>query len=108
MMPAQVHIVTVLYNSAAQLPAFLRSLTAQTLQEWRLIAVDNASRDASRRLIVAMDDPRVVIIDNATNLGFARAANQGLRAAFQEGGQVFVLMNNDTAFAPDFFTSLLS
>ena len=108
MTPASVTIITVLYNSAEQLPAFVASLAGQTLRDWRLIAIDNASRDGSRGLVAAMNDPRVSIIDNPTNLGFARAVNQGLRAAVQADAPLVLLMNNDTVFAPEFLATLLA
>jgi hypothetical protein len=108
MTPARVHIVTVLYNSAAQLPGFLDCLTAQMMREWRLIAIDNASQDESRRLLEARHDTRIAIIGNAANRGFARATNQGLRVAMQDAGEIFVLMNNDTVFAPEFLTTMLA
>lgn len=106
-MATAVHLITVLYNCEATLPAFLRSLRAQTLSDWRLIAVDNASQDGSRALVTAEGDPRIHLLCNPCNLGFARAANQGLRVAAGEGGQFFILLNNDTVFAPEFLDQFI-
>lgn len=104
---AKLHIIVVLYNSAGALPGFLRSLLAQTMTDWRVIAVDNRSHDAAPSLVEACGDRRVRLIRNSTNLGFARAANQGLRAAACEGAETFVVFNPDTLFAPDFLAGLL-
>lgn len=103
---AAVHLVTVLYRSEAGLPAFLASLQAQDIADWRLHVVDNASPDRSRELVAACADPRIGMTVNAVNLGFAKAANQGLRAAAAAGGAFFLVINNDTAFAPDFLRRL--
>ncbi|SDD28810.1 hypothetical protein SAMN05444678_11193 [Sphingomonas sp. YR710] len=103
-----IHIVTVLYNSAPVLDRFVASLVAQTNTRWRLIAIDNASRDGCADRLAALGDPRIVVLRNPTNTGFARATNRGLRLALDEGGEFIVLMNNDVEFAPDFLGDLLA
>jgi GT2 family glycosyltransferase len=102
----RLHLVVVLYKSAEALPAFLRCLQAQTLTHWRLVAVDNASADGSAELIADLGDDRTVLLRNDRNLGFAAAANQGLREAAAEGATDFVLINPDTMFEPDFLQSM--
>src|SRR5689334_19052174 len=99
-----VYLITVLYKSETGLPLFLKSLQAQHMGNWRLYAIDNASPDASGDRVEAMAarDSRIKLHRNKTNTGFSKATNQGLRAAVADGGQVFILINNDTAFAPDF------
>ncbi len=57
-----------------------------------LIVVDNGSQDGSVEA-VRKEFPDVRIIANDRNLGFARAANQGLRAA---QGRHMILLNSDT------------
>jgi len=107
-MTAAIHIVTVLFNSAEVLPDFIASLRAQTLPSWRLIAVDNASTDGSAALLEALGDPRILVVRNGANLGFGRATNRGLQAAMDEGGAVFMLLNNDTSFAADFLAEYVA
>lgn len=105
---ARVHIIAVLYNSAQPLPEFLKCLAAQSMVDWRLIAVDNASSDGSADLVEAFGDPRIRVLRNAANLGFARGSNQGIEAAAEEGGELFLLFNTDTIFEADFLQQLLS
>ena len=99
-------LVTVLYRSAEGLERFLAGLRAQDLPAWRLHVVDNASPDNSAEIVARQADPRIRLIRNARNLGFARAANQGLRAGLAAGGDCLVLINNDTMLAPDFLHRL--
>ena len=99
---APLYLVTVLYNSRDCLPAFAASLAAQDFFSWRLIAVDNAPADGGGAWLAGRDDPRIKIVRNPRNLGFARAANQGLRAALAEGAEFVVLLNNDTVLPEDF------
>lgn len=66
-----------------------------------VIVVDNASADGS----VATVRERfldVRVIANTTNVGFGRAANQGMLAA---RGEVVVVLNPDASVQPGFFTA---
>jgi GT2 family glycosyltransferase len=101
-------LVTILYNSADALPEFMLSLQAQTLRDWRLVAIDNASRDNAVELLEGLADDRVTVIRNGSNLGFAQAANQGFRHVAAAGGDFLVLINNDTRFGPAFLADLLA
>lgn len=101
------YIVVVLYNSADAFSALWPCLAAQTCRDWRLVAIDNASADGSAAGLRALEDPRVTVIENGRNLGFARAVNQGLRTAINQGAQRCMLLNPDTVLPPDFLGELL-
>ena len=60
------------------------------------VVVDNASTDGSPASIAATF-PDVTLVRNDRNLGFAVAANQGVRAC---DASVIVLLNNDATAAP--------
>ena len=106
-MTPQVHIVVVLYNSAEAFTTLWGSLAAQTCQDWRVVAINNNSADDSSRVLRAVTDPRLTVLENSANLGFAGAVNQGLRLAAAEGAQRSMLLNPDTVLPPDFLASLL-
>lgn len=106
--PAAIHLVTILYSSADWMPGFLDCLLAQDMAEWRLVAIDNASTDGAAAIVEARADPRITVIRNAANQGFSKAANQGIVRAAEEGGAFFVLINNDTQFAPGFLRDLVA
>ena len=105
---SRVTIVTVLFNSAGVLNRFLRSLREQSMPDWELIAVDNASTDGSVARLAALQDERIHVIRNGVNAGFARASNRGLRVALERNATFCLLLNNDTAFPPDFLADLLA
>ena len=70
-----VHIVT--HNSHPFLDACMRSLEAQTFQDFSVLVIDNASRDSSAEFIL-QEWPTVRVVKNRENLGYARAHNQAI------------------------------
>ncbi|HEY8737032.1 MAG TPA: glycosyltransferase family 2 protein [Candidatus Dormibacteraeota bacterium] len=78
-MSADVTAVIVSYQVRQHLARCLRSVLSSTYRP-EVIVVDNASADGSPDL-VAREFPRVQLIRNSRNLGFATASNQGIRAS---------------------------
>ena len=78
------------------LESVLGSLGLESLE---LIVVDNGSADGTVEYLhrLRARDPRVRVLANKENTGFARAINQGLAAA---RGDVLVMLNNDTIVPP--------
>jgi GT2 family glycosyltransferase len=105
--PPRCALVSVLYNSVDCMAAFAASLQSQGMADWRLFAIDNASSDGSADMLRALDDDRIGISTNSRNLGFAKAANQGLRAALASGADHIILINNDISLQPDFLSRFL-
>src|SRR5277367_3407522 len=100
-------IVTVTFNSGNVLADFLRSLETQTLENFRIWAIDNASTDNSVSQLKAWNDPRLEIVANDTNVGVAAANNQGIVAALAQGYDYILLVNNDVFFGPDLLDRLV-
>ncbi len=73
-------------------------------QDFEIILVDNASTDGSTQR-VGQSFPRVRIVRNERNLGFAMANNIGIR---QSRGKHVVLMNPDVFVARDWLERLAS
>jgi N-acetylglucosaminyl-diphospho-decaprenol L-rhamnosyltransferase len=96
-----VSAVVVSYNTRDELLRCLGSLDAGAGPA-ETIVVDNASRDgsaaATRRAF-----PAVRVIENADNLGFARATNLGLRAA---RGELALILNSDAEVRPETVATL--
>ncbi len=104
----QIGVVTVTYNSGRVISEFLQCLLAQTHRRFVLYVVDNASRDNTLEQVKVLSDARIVLIENAQNLGFAAGVNQGIRAALESGCDSILIINNDTAFEPQLIARLLA
>jgi N-acetylglucosaminyl-diphospho-decaprenol L-rhamnosyltransferase len=95
-----VDIVIVNWNAGEQVADCVRSVVASPSFERlaaRIVVVDNGSTDGSDRNLERLD-PRVEVVRNDENRGFAAACNQGARV----GSSRFVLfLNPDTRFLSD-------
>jgi GT2 family glycosyltransferase len=80
----------------------LESIDYHTPEPHEVIVVDNGSTDGTVDWVVARD--RGGLIRNRENLGFARAANQGMAAA---SGDTVVVLNNDTLVTKGWLAALL-
>ncbi|HWR36307.1 MAG TPA: glycosyltransferase family 2 protein [Clostridia bacterium] len=102
----KIGVVTVTYNSAGVLPGFLRSMAGQTWGNYTLYVVDNASKDGSAELAGTCSNVPVLVIGNDDNRGVAAGNNQGIHAAFADGCDAILLINNDTEFEPGLMAKL--
>ena len=87
------------WKCAEETCACLASLTP-TVDPATVIVIDNGSADGSVEMIRARF-PAVTVIAQASNLGFAKAANIGIAHALTGGADGVLLLNNDTTVAPD-------
>jgi GT2 family glycosyltransferase len=104
--PGRIGVATVLFNSESVLPDFLKSLNEQSYRNFTVYAVDNASKDQSKAICSA-SCINIRVTSNEENLGFAVATNQGIRQAIADGCEYILLLNNDVAFSPEFFSELV-
>lgn len=74
-----IDIVVPVFNSARTVRAAIESIQAQTLDNIRILIVDDGSTDDTPRLLaeIAADDPRLQVI-RQSNSGIASALNTGL------------------------------
>jgi len=64
------------YNAEAYLADAIRSVFAQTYQEWELILVDDGSTDRSLEIARTVKDPRVRVISDGRNMKLPYRLNQ--------------------------------
>jgi glycosyltransferase involved in cell wall biosynthesis len=91
----KVSIILPTFNRADTIVRAIRSVQAQTYQDWELIVVDDGSADDTASIIAGMDQ-RMILIRQA-NRGFTEARNTAIRAA---GGEYFAFIDSDDEFLP--------
>ena len=97
-------VIIPIWNGSSVIDKCLKALFAEVdpgLAE--VICVDNASQDASADLI-AQYIPRIRLVRNLVNLGFAGGVNTGIDSA---SGDVLVLLNQDCIVQPGWLPALL-
>lgn len=80
------------WNGAEVIGDTLRSLLSQSFQNFEIIIQDDASNDATVKVIEAFNDPRIKIFQNEKNLGYSR----NLDSLSKKGeGEIIYLMGQD-------------
>jgi GT2 family glycosyltransferase len=98
-------IIIVTYNSREEIDACLQSLVGHTAPfPTTITVVDNKSPDGTAAYVRGKWSPSVQVIEAATNAGFSRANNIGIRATDSE---YVLLLNPDTVAPPGAIPTLV-
>lgn len=103
MTPA-ISVIIVNWNSGPWLARVCAGLAAQTIDDFEVIVVDNASTDDSVRRAMPLL-PQARLLPQAQNLGFAAGNNLAARIAT---GNWLACLNPDAVPAPDWLERLLA
>lgn len=97
---SKISVLTAVYNDEAHIRKCLDSLCSQTLKDIQIICIDDHSTDSTLSILrkYAANDPRVVVVEQAENLGQAVARNEGIKVA---DGEFITMLDSDDWFAPD-------
>ncbi len=98
-----VSVGLVTWNSAQVLPACLTALARQDYPKLELIVVDNASQDASLRLVSDYFRP-AQLLANDCNTGFCHGHNQAIKAS---NGLYYLALNPDIELQPGYISHLV-
>ena len=86
------------YNYADMIDQTIRSILDQTVQDFEIIVVDDASTDPSCSVVRSFADPRIRLLVNERNLGGAGSYNRAVQAA---RGDYLVNLDADDWITPD-------
>lgn len=106
-MTPRVSVILPAYNAARTLPAALDSLLVQSLTDFEVLVIDDASVDETRTVAreYAANDARVRLLRQAPNAGAAAARNLGISEA---RGKWLALLDADDAFTADRLAGLIA
>lgn len=92
------------YSRPDYLASALASLQAQTDPDWVAIVIDDASpHGGARELVVALADPRIRYVRNATNLGLAENFN---RCLAEPGTDVVAIFHADDTLERNYVATI--
>ncbi|MEJ5313047.1 MULTISPECIES: glycosyltransferase [Anaerolinea] len=93
----EVTVVLPTFNRADMILDAIRSVQAQTFQDWEIVVVDDGSTDNTKEIIQALEDPRIRYLYQE-NKGLPGARNTGIRNARAE---LIAFLDSDDAFLPE-------
>ena len=101
-----ISIVMPCYQCAGRLARMVKSVQAQTVSDWELIAVDDGSTDATLGALhaLAKEEPRLRVLHQA-NGGVSAARNAGIVAT---RGEWIAFVDADDSLPPDALEALLA
>jgi GT2 family glycosyltransferase len=101
----KVSIIILNYNGKQYLKDCLNSVLDQSYGELEIILFDNNSTDGSIEFVKEhFSDPRIKLINNKVNSGFAGGNNEALKHCSSD---LVVLLNNDTIVEKDWLVNLV-
>lgn len=92
-----VSIIMPSYNTGKFIAESIKSVLAQTYQDFELIIVDDCSTDDTEEVVKSFNDSRIIFIKNETNSGAAVSRNRALREA---KGKWIAFLDSDDLWMP--------
>jgi len=93
-----VSVIIPAYNRAHTIVRALNSVTGQTLQDFEIVVVDDASTDNTAEIVRDYGDERIRYLRHDTNRFAAAARNTGIEAAT---GKYVAFLDSDDAWLPE-------
>ena len=99
-MQDKVTIVTPSWNSERYIEETIKSVQAQTYQNWEMIIVDDCSTDCTIEIIkkIILKDPRVKLMVQPTNMGAAKARTRSMQSGT---GRYVAYLDSDDIWKPE-------
>lgn len=94
----RVSVVLLSYNRPAFLREALAALLAQSYEDLEIVVVDNPSPASAEIADIVGQYPKVMLIQNSTNLGYTGGMNKGIRAV---SGHYICLTEDDIVMDQD-------
>lgn len=93
-----ISIIMPSYNTGQYIGESIRSVLAQTYENWELIIVDDCSTDETVAVVSSFADPRICYFRNEENSGAAISRNRALREA---KGRWIAFLDSDDLWHPE-------
>lgn len=101
-----IYIVTPVYNRKEFTKNYLQALYEQTIQEFKVIIVDDGSTDGTS-VMIEKEFPDVILLREEDDLWWAEATNVGVRYALEHGAEYIMTLNDDTLPTEDYIEQMI-
>lgn len=96
-------VIIPLYNKEKYIQQTIESVLQQTVVDFELMVVNDASTDKSAEIVSQISDPRIQIIQNPQNSGLSTTRNHGISKA---SGEIIALLDADDLWKPTFLETI--
>jgi len=103
-MTPKVSIITPCYNSSEFIEETIKSVLAQTFQDWEWLITDDKSSDNTAEIIKKYNDPRIKLQILEQNGGAGNARNKSLERA---SGRYITFLDSDDYWEPLFLERMI-
>lgn len=95
-----VSVIMPAYNSEIYIESAIRSVQAQTVDNWELLVLEDGSKDSTPEIVakLAAEDERIRLLPNEENMGPARTRNRGMDLCT---GKYIAFLDSDDIWYPD-------
>ena len=95
-----VSVIMPAYNSETYIKSAIRSVQAQTVDNWELLVLEDGSKDSTPEIVakLAAEDERIRLLPNEKNMGPARTRNRGMDLCT---GKYIAFLDSDDIWYPD-------
>jgi len=100
----KVSIVIPLYNKVDYIDRAVKSVLAQTYQNFEVIVVNDGSTDGSEKVVAQFADKRITLFNNLTPSGETAARNYGIKQASTE---LIAFLDADDEWMPQFLKTIV-
>lgn len=102
-----VAIIILNWNGFNDTVECLNSLMKITYKNYRIILVDNCSKNNEADKLKNFFGDYIILIKNKENFGFAKGNNIGIKRALEMGADYVLCLNNDTVVDREFLTEMI-
>ena len=101
-----IYIVTPVFNRKKFTRDYLKALASQTVQEFKVIIVDDGSTDGTSEMI-KKEFPNVILLQEEGDLWWAEATNIGVEYALGKNASYIMTLNDDTIPKEDYIEKMI-